>query len=336
MDSVIRCVHCGKLMTDPVAEKRGTGSADEAAEADAGAGAVTATVTATAGAESDAGPSAPGATPTAAPGTAAAPTSGVTPMGVQASQAAVTSHNQLPQQQQQKQSKQEPYFVMKAQPTNVPPGMPTPSGGYVGSESNVSATLAVWLTIASGLLLAAGIFLPWGEVALPGTTVTIQGQEFPIPDVEVVYKAWEHGLQGWLIIGAGLGLGALCLAAISKDIDKLKGALFEGIFIAAMAAWAWVAGVSPSARFDNEMSAGATELSGLGADGVQKVMDYAEKNLVASVGMGFWIVVAAAFVATLAGIFAFLGSGPRVTAIAPGGANWVGSAPPPPPSPTGR
>jgi len=344
MDSVIKCVHCGKLMTDPVTTKPGASdAADGATEVAAGAeaGASTAgSVPAGGGAVPNvAAGAAPGAAPAVTTGTAPDPTSGATPIGVQASQAAVTSHNQIPQAQPQNQSKQEPYFVMKTQPVTVAPGMPAPSGGYVGSDSGLSGMLAALFAVGGGLLAAGGAFMAWGVLTIDAGKV-----KFPDPIGTVPVEAAEYaakgidGWEGWLAVIGGVSLVFLGLGYLFGDketaIGKLRVALLEAAILGGVAAYTYY-------TLDSALTSGITqELANLGADPALASQvtskDLDSGLLHFSWSVGFWMLVAGAMMALISGIFAFLAGGPKVTAIAPGGANWAGAAPPPPPSPTGR
>ncbi len=316
MDSVIKCVHCGKLMTDPVVAKADSDGAQApatAAEPGASAGGVATTT--------------PGIVSGASPG----PASGATPMGVQASQAAATSHNQLPQQQQQQQqqSRQEPYFVMKTQPTNVPPGMPSPSAGYVGSTSNLSATLAGLLMALGGVLAVAGAFLPWVTVDVGVVDLANMPAGFDPADFTQVFKGIAQ-FQGWLIVldGAVVALagGAYLITGRAEgDTSSMRKAIVPALFLAAFTAWLYF-------DYRGQISQAKELFTSIGLGDKQAAAVLEAIQITWSPGV--WMAIGGAVLSLLGVLLAFLASGPKVTAIAPGGANWVGAQPPP--SPAGR
>jgi len=179
--------------------------------------------------------------------------------------------------------------------------------------SDAAAGLAGWLTVIATGLVAVGSFLPWAKVSIAAQTLTLRGENVPIPDLKETVKG-TAGFEGWLVIGAGIGLAALCFAFFNGDIAKLRGALFEGLFIGGVAAWVYFGTLkNAESIIDAALGTAVGDLTsqGVPADLAAEVIDKVGRIVEFNIGIGFWLVVASAGVAVLAGIFAFMAAGSK-------------------------
>lgn len=286
MDTVVRCVHCGKDLNTPESEAAAAGKAAAAGE----------------------------------PGAPVNPLAAAAALGVAGGPPSINALPAPTPVEDLDFSDQPQYFAMKTEvtPEGARPSVATTlgkdrAGGGSGSDAEGRASLAAGLALVAAVMVLAGLLaFPALTVHLPAGTANIPprfgGGTFPFPETTTSETAWSGFWGNYILAIASVITAVTAFGFFSKREAKVMGALLgQGIVLVVMSALLWsslgsavdTAGTTVRDGMIEGMRSEAPELT---TDEAGAIADQILPSLAISKGMGVWIIFAGSGLALIGGI----------------------------------